>query len=255
MGKAALPRADSFRNRSREGTATTDARLSLAEQHRAVLDNRGVIFSVGRRYYTGRMPDDAVQECEFALVEAATKFDPTLGIKFGTYAAWWVRAYILRHEMNSKGAVRAFSSNEGRAVFCNLGRAMRKLGGEPTTAEIAAAIGCSERAVTEALPRLATGSDESLDDGRDWLASRASTAPPVDEVLDDARRARIVRRVVSRLPPRERDVITRGFLRRDPETLKAIGERWGVSRERARQIEARALDKLRLALASLDGGG
>ncbi len=253
----------------REATATLEAGVTGAAQKvalkRAVRDgedarvrfinaNLRLVVSIARRFDGGGLSVlDLVQEGNLGLMRAVDKFDHTKGFKFSTYATWWIRQAIGRALADGSRTIRVPS--HVRETYSLIDQSTERLAEEldrtPTSAEVAKHTGLSKEHVDlarqhrNALVSLSApvGAEGDTDLG-DLIADQTA-----DAAFDDVLR-RIDRRVLdvqlSRLSERERDVITLRFgLGDEPCTLAEIGERFELTRERIRQIEARALGKLR----------
>ncbi|HSL20939.1 MAG TPA: RNA polymerase sigma factor RpoD/SigA [Vicinamibacterales bacterium] len=200
---------------------------------------------------------DLVHEANLGLIEAAKRFDPSRNVKFITYAVWWIRQSIL-HALS--GQSRIFSLPQkvsGAAVRYRreVARLTNTLDRAPSSAELATELKLSEGDV-EALKQLGA-SDVSLSDllagdGEDGLelgeTIEQATVPPAEEQVMRARLAEQLNAALGELEEKEREVVRRRYgLTRDgePQTLQEIGESLQLSRERIRQIEVRAKDKLR----------
>lgn len=204
---------------------------------------------------------DLISEGTVGLMQAVQQFDPDREVRFGTYATWWIRAAIYEYVMRSARLVRVGTTAAQKKLFFNLSRmkaAHNELAGgalAPETVEsIAKALGVSAEDVIE-MDRRMSGADQSLnatlrDEGEDTWQDFIVDESPNQETLTaeseelDHRRA-LMHRAMRRLSRRERDILTQRRLREDRKTLQDLSEVYGVSRERIRQIEARALDKLR----------
>ncbi|MDP3793647.1 MAG: sigma-70 family RNA polymerase sigma factor, partial [Candidatus Uhrbacteria bacterium] len=201
--------------------------------------------------------EDLIQEGNLGLTIAARHFDPDRQARLASYAAWWIRAFMLAHIRNSHGPVRIGTTTVGSRIFFGLGKARRSLefrGEEVTSVALAHELGVPAIEVERMVPRL-TGRDISLDapmspfDERS-VSSRISDpcATPEESVgeLEEYRFRRTkILRGLQNLNPRERAIIRDRHLSRDSATLNELGKKWGISRERARQIEEKAMDKLR----------
>jgi RNA polymerase primary sigma factor len=227
---------------------------------RLVEGNLRFVVSYAKHYRGLGVPFlDLIHEGNLGLMEAARRFDPERNVKFITYAVWWVRQAIT-HALS--GQVRAFSLPQKLSgVAARFGRDVAELTQQlertPTPAEIAHGLEISESDV-DALLRIG-GSDLSLSDrvgdGRgDGEGTELSdlleqaTVPPADQELIDAAIGNRVREALGELEDKEREVMRLRFgLDRDGEarTLQEVGDTLGLSRERIRQIEARAKEKLR----------
>jgi len=220
--------------------------------------NLRFVVSYAKRYRGIGVPFvDLIHEGNLGLMEAARRFDPSRNVKFITYAVWWVRQAIV-HALS--GQTRAFTLPQKLSgVAARFGRQVAELTEQleraPTTSEIAAGLAISEEDV-DAL-RLLASSDVSLSEqvGRGDseglelgdLIEQASV-PPIDDALIHEAGVGRVRQALAELEDKEREVMTLRFgLDRDgePRTLQEVGDTLGLSRERIRQIEARAKDKLR----------
>lgn len=237
--------------------------------HRLVTANLRFVVKVayGYRSYGLRMPD-LVQEGNIGLMKAVQKFDPDLGIRLISYAVWWIRAYIQNHILRSWSLVKVGTTQAQRKLFFSLARTKRELerlggrleeGQAPDATRIARKLHVLPAEVEEMERRL-EGRDLSLDapvgDGASThLDFVAAGQPCPDEALSEAEERRLVAAAVeaalSQLDPRERLIIERRVMNDRPLTLKELGDHFGFSRERARQLEIRAREKLRHALQGL----
>ncbi|MCX7621914.1 MAG: sigma-70 family RNA polymerase sigma factor, partial [Acidimicrobiales bacterium] len=228
--------------------------LRAAEQF--VLHNLRLVIHYARRFSRrlGRLTlDDLVQEGYFGLVRAVEKFDPSKGYKFSTYATWWLRQSMQRAIANAARTIRVPVHYHDQILqLRRVEQAILEAGGEPSTDAIAAAMGISPTKVAEI--RHVAADPASLDawtwDGgspvADALVDRV--VPLVEEIVEDRIAAELVAGMLSaELDERERTVIMRRFGIGDgtPRTLEEIGQDFGVTRERIRQIESKALDKLK----------
>ena len=206
---------------------------------------------------SGARTDDLVSEGFLALVIAARRFDPSRGLRFSTYAGFWIRALLRRFSMLNRRIVRAPSTREGRRVLANLNRSEQKLSGEsgvkPDPDAIARELGVSAAEVEQASQALYArdvpigGGEGSFD---------PATAEPDPETLvagaeERHTSAARISRALCVLNDRERGVVQARYLRETPASLAAIGSDLGISRERVRQIESRAYAKLQAVLASV----
>ena len=215
-----------------------------------------------RRAYKNIM--DLIQEGNIGLMQAVKRYDPYRGVKLSSYAAWWIRAYILRFILNNWRLVKLGTTQAQRKLFFNLNKEKARLsamGIEPTAAEIAKRLSVDESEVVDMDRRLSSG-EASLDapvgdsEGRsvarvDLMAS--STIGP-DSEYESQEMDQLVRERLNKF--REtltgKDVIIfdkRMFTdNNEPITLQELGDEFGVSRERVRQLEARLASKLRVYL-------
>ena len=231
--------------------------LSPVEQQQLVVANRPLVFKIaGELRRSGPSYDDLVQEGCVGLCIAARKYDPTRENKFSTYAAHWIRACMMAFAINTRGPVRFGSTKHQRRIYFNLGRVRRKLEAEGETAtpeKIAAVLNVPLDQVIDALPRMANKDwsvDARYDDGAKNLRSvLVDKHVRADDLLEavraDAEASARLRKAVASLKPRSAFVVKMRFLREDPLTLQEVGDRLAISRERVRQLEARALKMLR----------
>jgi RNA polymerase sigma-32 factor len=210
-----------------------------------------------RRAYRNIM--DLIQEGNIGLMQAVKRYDPYRGVKLSSYAAWWIRAYMLRFILNNWRLVKIGTTQAQRRLFFNLNKEKARLsamGIEPTHAIIASNLKVEEKDVIEMDRRLARG-DASLDapvgdsDGRQ--TTRMELLPSTNEgpesVTESAELSEIVRGHLDEfrktLAGKELDIFDKRVVAEDPLTLQQLGDQFGVSRERVRQLEARLTGKLR----------
>ncbi len=220
-----------------------------------------------RRY--GAPMSDLIQEASLGLMKAADKFDPDRGVRFSTYAVWWIKASIQDYVMRNWSMVRTGSTSSQKALFFNLRRVQAKLEREAAQRGetldqfqlrqmVATEVGVPLADVEMMEGRL-SGSDFSLnatqssdEDGREWIDALEDDAPQAAESVEamhdtDRLRGWLVRAMQS-LNARERFIVTERKLRDEPRTLESLGEELGLSKERVRQLEAAAFAKMRRSL-------
>jgi RNA polymerase sigma-32 factor len=235
--------------------------------HRITVAHMRLVISVAARFrHFGLSMGDLIQEGYVGLLEAAARFEPEREVRFSTYATWWIRASMQDYILRNWSIVRGGTSSAQKALFFNLRRLRAKLaqGGEMQAGaalyrKISSELGVSEADVALMDSRL-SNPDSSLnapvgDDGAgsaDRMDFLVSDAPLPDEVVGEAidveRRSNWLHKALDVLNDRERQIIARRRLQDDGATLEALGESLGISKERVRQIESRAMEKLRLAL-------
>lgn len=205
---------------------------------------------------------DLVQEGNIGLMQAVKKYDPYKGVKLSSYAAWWIRAYILRYILNNYRLVKVGTTQAQRKLFFNLQKEKARLsamGIEPTAERIAERLNVPERDVVSMDMRLAAG-DASLDapvgtaEGRS--VARVELIPSevarADDTLAEAevgdQFTAKIHEFGKALKDKEKKIFDDRLVAEDPKTLQTLGDEFGVSRERVRQIEKRLLQKLKAFL-------
>jgi len=207
---------------------------------------------------------DLVQEGNIGLMQAVRKYDPYKGVKLSSYAAWWIRAYMLRYILNNHRLVKVGTTQAQRKLFFNLQKEKARLsamGIEPTAEVIAERLNVPERDVVSMDMRLAAG-DASLDapvgTGEGRSVARVELLPSedvrVDDTLADAevgdQFSEKIHEFGKSLVDKEKKIFEDRLVAEDPKTLQTLGDEFGVSRERVRQIEKRLLQKLKAFLRS-----
>jgi RNA polymerase sigma-32 factor len=236
--------------------------------HALTTSHMRLVISIAAKFRSyGLHMNDLVQEGHVGLLEAAWRFDPHREVRFSTYATWWIRASIQDFVLRNWSIVRAGTSSKQKALFFKL-RALRARIAQQTPGAqverqpyrtIADAIGVSEDDVAAMDARLAgpdvslnapVGNDsESTDTRQDFLESTLPDQQEiVDETIDAERVKQWLKVAVSRLNEREQLIISRRRLTDEVETLESLSKELGVSKERVRQIEGRALQKLKASL-------
>lgn len=232
---------------------------------------RLVIAMAGRFRHFGLPMGDLIQEGHVGLLEAAARFDPAREVRFSTYATWWIRASIQDFILRNWSIVRGGTSSAQKSLFFNLRRLRARItqngdvGASQMHREVAQAIGVSVADVATMDVRL-SGSDASLNapisDGEDGgSADRQDflpdTSPLQDEmvgdVIDTERRSNWLANALDVLNERELRIVRERRLAEDGATLEALGIKLGISKERVRQLESRALQKLKTALLDQQG--
>jgi len=217
-----------------------------------------------RRY--GAPMNDLIQEAGLGLMKAADKFDPDRGVRFSTYAVWWIKASIQDYVMRNWSMVRTGSTSSQKSLFFNMRRVQARLEREAATEGveldrhqlhqmIATEIGVPLRDVEMMEGRL-SGSDFSLnavqsadEDGREWIDAleddREQAAETVENSHDTQQLREWLLTAMQALNDRERFIVRERKLREPARTLESLGQELGLSKERVRQLEAAAFVKMR----------
>ena len=226
-------------------------------------------IAMGYRGY-GLPQAEVISEANVGLMQAVKRFDPEKGFRLATYAMWWIRASIQEYILRSWSLVKMGTTSGQKKLFFNLRKAKNRIGAleegdlrPENVARIANDLNVTEQEVIDMNRRMA-GSDASLNatvgsgDGestaqwQDWLedtdANQAEAYAEADELQQ--RREMLVQSM-DVLNERERDILMERRLRDEPLTLEELSERYNVSRERIRQIEVRAFEKLQDRMRSL----
>lgn len=212
-----------------------------------------------RRAYKNLL--DLVQEGNIGLMQAVKKYDPYKGVKLSSYAAWWIRAYILRFILNNHRLVKLGTTQAQRKLFFNLKKEKARLsamGIEPTAEVIAQRLDVPKSEVTNMERRLGAGDmsldapvSPGLDGGRPTARIELLPSPgqQVDDAIADAEVSRLLTDKIheygATLEGKEKVIFTDRLVAEEPRTLQDLGDEFGVSRERVRQIEKRLQGKLR----------
>ena len=244
--------------------------------HRLVTSHLRLAAKIAMGYRGYGLPQaEVISEANVGLMQAVKRFDPEKGFRLATYAMWWIRASIQEYILRSWSLVKMGTTSGQKKLFFNLRKAKNRIGAmeegdlrPENVARIANDLNVTEQEVIDMNRRMA-GSDASLNatvgsgDGestaqwQDWLededADQAQAYAESEEL--DTRRAMLVQ-AMDVLNDREKDILMERRLRDDPLTLEELSERYEVSRERIRQIEVRAFEKLqeRMRILARDKG-
>jgi RNA polymerase sigma-32 factor len=261
---------------------TADEELALARRwaehgdieasNRLVTSHLRLVVKIAMGYRGYGLPvDDLISQGNLGLMRAVHRFDPNRGFRLSTYAMWWIRAAIQEYIINSWSMVKMGTTADQKKLFFNLRRIKIQLQaweeGDLTpenTRRIATSLSVPEASVTDMNRRLA-GTDPSLNapvraEGESqWQDFLVDDEDNQEERLAARQEGGFQRRLLAgamqHLTEREREIVSARHLVESPATLEVLGRRFGVSRERVRQIEVGALGKLKQAVAGKAGNG
>lgn len=233
----------------------------LDSAHHLVCANLRFVVKVAREHRAyGLKLLDLIQEGNIGLMMAVKKYDPERGVRLITYAVWWIRAYMQNFIIKSWSLVKIGTTQAQKKLFFKLNRtraAIRRLTGAEDAGEIARELDVKDSEVDEMTARMA-GRDTSLQaelgDGENFtlLDTIADDSASQEEMLADKEEATLrsaeVTRALSVLNERERHIVEKRILEDEPATLQELADGYGISRERVRQLEKNALNKMRKAL-------
>jgi RNA polymerase sigma-32 factor len=243
----------------------TDAAAKLVNSHLRLVAK----IAMGYRGY-GLPVSELISEGNIGLMQGVKKFEPDRGFRLATYAMWWIRASIQEFILRSWSLVKMGTTAAQKKLFFNLRRMKNQIEAfedgdlkPEDVAKIATDLGVSEEDVISMNRRMAMGGDTSLNvplreegDGQwqDWLVD---TDPLQDERVAEAEETKVrhelLVQAMDALNDREKHILTERRLSEDPKTLEELSQVYDVSRERIRQIEVRAFEKLQKALMNLAG--
>jgi RNA polymerase sigma-32 factor len=256
---------------TRHPLLTREEEQSLARQYRAtgdvkaayrlVASNLRLVVKLAHEYHRNPIALlDLIQEGNIGLMQAVKKFDPDRGVKLSSYAAWWIRAYILRYIMDNWKMVKLGTTEAQRKLFFKLRQEQERLlkqGFEVTPKLLAQRLNVTEQDVVEMDQRLGhdeVSLDAPLSPNDDSNATRADRALPssaigAEESLGNSQLKEIFKLKLDEfakgLNEKEKFVFEKRLISDEPLTLQDIGAQWGVSRERARQIESALVVRMR----------
>lgn len=265
-----------IRNAMHEPMLEKDHELELARRwkdeqdeqalHELVRSYTRLVIAIAAKFKNYGLPlGDLIQEGNIGLMEAAARFDPTLENRFSTYATWWVRAQIQDYVLRNWSIVRTGTTSSQKSLFFNLRRLRAKIDGQSVRdfldndaiESISKELGVKPKEVMEMESRM-NGGDQSLNNTvgetgeSEWQDFLADQTPGPEEIVigmkDNATRSNWLNAALSELSPREQTIIRERKMNDDVVTLEDLGKQLGISKERVRQLEQRAMDKLKSSL-------
>jgi RNA polymerase sigma-32 factor len=277
MGQSAASRRDFVRAAMRAPYLERDEEHDLAVRwkderdqgalHRLTAAHMRLVIAIAARFRNFGLPmGDMIQEGHVGLLEAAARFDPARDVRFSTYATWWIRASIQDYILRNWSIVRGGTSSSQKALFFNLRRLRARMAQsadqkprQTMYAEIAGALGVRTSDVELMDSRLSapdTSLNAPIHEAESDTANRQDflvddVALPDETVgtrIDSERQLSWLQQALNVLNDRELRIVRERRLREEGATLESLGESLGISKERVRQIENRALEKLREAL-------
>ena len=258
--------------------AETELRLAYAWRderdeaalHRLITAYMRLAISMASKFKRYGAPmNDLIQEAGLGLMKAADKFDPDRGVRFSTYAVWWIKASIQDYVMRNWSMVRTGSTSSQKSLFFNMRRVQARLERESAASGevldkhqlrqmISTEIGVPLHDVEMMEGRL-SGSDYSLnatqsvdDEGREWIDALEDESVQAAETVENQHDTETLREwlltALNGLNDRERFIVRERKLRDTPRTLESLGQELNLSKERVRQLEAAAFTKMRKSL-------
>lgn len=230
-----------------------------------VLQYGGLVISIAKQYRLPGQPidEDLIGEGNIGLAIAAQRFDFERGLKFPTYATHWVRAFVLNYFVNTRGPARIGTTTRQRRILFNMRETREVLDSrdDDKIEQFAAKMKINRSELEEIARYLSTrhislDAPRALGDGESVHHEIAHDVDVSDDTcssIDEERRREIFHRAILRLPPREQRIIRARHLKRAEEeqmTLKELGDELGVSRERVRQLECKAIQRLQESCAA-----
>ena len=226
-------------------------------------------IAMGYRGY-GLPASELISEGNIGLMQGVKKFEPDRGFRLATYAMWWIKASIQEYILRSWSLVKMGTTAAQKKLFFNLRRMKSKLDAfedgdlhPDDLRKIATDLGVSEEEVTNMNRRMAMGGDASLnvsmrEDGEgEWQDALVDQGPLQDQMIAEAEeksvRHNMLNEALAALNDREKHILVERRLVDEPKTLEELSQVYGVSRERVRQIEVRAFDKLQKAMMRIAG--
>ena len=242
-----------------------------AAAHRLVTSHLRLVAKIAMGYRGYGLPiGEVISEGNVGLMQAVKKFEPDRGFRLATYAMWWIRASIQEYILRSWSLVKMGTTAAQKKLFFNLRKAKSEISAledgdmrPEQVSQIATKLGVLDEEVVSMNRRL-SGGDASLNsplrsdsesEWQDWLVDDVTPSQETTVAENEERTIRmsLLEEAMTELTDRERHILTERRLRDDPTTLEELASEYGVSRERVRQIEVRAFEKLQKALMALAG--
>ena len=266
-----------IRNSMNEPLLEKDHELELATRwrdkgdekalHELVTSYTRLVVAMASRFRNYGLPiGDLIQEGNIGLMQAANRFEPERGLRFSTYASWWIRSSIQDYVLRNWSIVRTGTTAAQKSLFFNLRRLRARIEGKngqeglgvAGRKQIAQDLDVKVSDVEDMEARLAAN-DQSLnavigeDGDSDWQSFLADSRPNPEEVVmgmkDAQTRSAWLQDALGELSDREQTIIQKRHLVYEPVTLEELGKQLGVSKERVRQLEQRAMDKLKTSMS------
>jgi RNA polymerase sigma-32 factor len=234
--------------------------------HRLVTSHLRLVAKIAMGYRGYGLPiGEVISEGNVGLMQAVKKFDPDKGFRLATYAMWWIRASIQEYILRSWSLVKMGTTAAQKKLFFNLRKAKSEISAleegdlrPEQVAHIATRLGVTNEDVISMNRRL-SGPDSSLNaplrsdsesEWQDWLQDDAQVSQETTVAENEEREIRmgLLQEAMTELSERERHILTERRLQESPTTLEELASQYGVSRERVRQIEVRAFEKLQKAM-------
>lgn len=222
-----------------------------------VLSNLKLVVNLAYKYRRFRDVTDLIQEGNLGLMTALQKFDVKKGVRFATYSTWWIRAKIQEFIISQMSIVRFGKSRDERKLFFNMMATIKdiknydmdnEISNEELIQEVAKRLDVTPQKVVEAMQVVSTYNDLSIDqtiDGQDIKMIELKSKIDYDSDIDETIKNEKLQRAIMALNEREKFIIWNRYMVEEPMTLEEIGEKYDVSKERIRQIEARAIEKIK----------
>jgi RNA polymerase sigma-32 factor len=235
--------------------------------HRLVTSHLRLVAKIAFKYRGYGLPmGELIAEGNIGMMQAVKRFDPEKGFRLSTYAIWWIRAAIQEYILRSWSMVKIGSSAAQKRLFFNLRKLKSKIGAmgergmtEEQIGKVASILEVSKEDVVDMDQRMSgqdvylnsTLSPDGEDEKIDFLVEPgANQETQLANHEEMTQKQRLLQKALAILSDRERDIIERRRLKEEPDTLEDLSQRYGISRERVRQIEVRAFEKLQEAMTS-----